>query len=108
MSIEALLKQYLKQLRLPTTAKNFARLAEEAQSLKVGHLEYLCSLLELEVQHRVENKRKECLSDAKFPTTKSLDSFQFEEIPALNKALVLKLFGGQYLAAGENVVLIGG
>jgi DNA replication protein DnaC len=108
VSVDALLKELLKQLRLPTIAENFGRMAEEARSNKVGHLEYLCCLLELELQHRAEKKRRECLSDAKFPTVKSLDSFQFEEIPSLNKALVLKLFGGQYLAAGENVVLIGG
>ena len=108
MSIEAILKQYSKQLKLPTVAQNFSRLAEEAKSNKVGYMEFLSCLFELEVQHRAEKKRRACLSDAKFPTVKSLDSFQFEEIPSLNKALVLKLFSGQYLAAGENVVLMGG
>lgn len=108
MSIDTLLKAYMKQLKLPTIAKNYGRLVEEAQLNKVGYLEYLCCLLELEVQHRAENKRRTCLSEAKFPTVKSLENFQFEEIPLLNKALVLKLFGGQYLAAGENIVFIGG
>jgi DNA replication protein DnaC len=108
VSIDTLLKQHLKDLRLPTMANNFGRLAEEASSNKIGHLEYLCCMLELELQHRAENRRSECLSKAKFPATKSLDSFQFEEIPSLNKALVLKLFGGHYLTAGENVVFMGG
>ena len=108
MSIEALLKQYLKQLKLPTTSQNFVRIAEEAKANKVGYIEYLCCLFELEVQHRAEKKRRECLTNARFPTVKTLDSFKFEEIPSLNKALVLKLFGGQYRAAGENIVFMGG
>lgn len=37
-----------------------------------------------------------------------LDTFKFDEVPALNKSLVLKLFKGQYLHDAENIVLIGG
>lgn len=108
MTTKGLLESYLKRLRLPTIARACERLADEAASNKVGYLEYLCCLLELEVQARDESTRKERISQAKFPTLKMLDTFKFEEVPALNKNLVLKLFKGQYLQAGENVVLIGG
>jgi DNA replication protein DnaC len=108
MTTKGLLESYLKRLRLPTISRACERLADEAASNKVGYLEYLCCLLELEVQARDESTRKERISQAKFPTQKMLDTFKFEEVPALNKNLVLKLFKGQYLHAGENVVLIGG
>lgn len=68
----------------------------------------MCCLLEQEVQARDESTRKERIFQAKFPTIKTLDTFEFEEIPNLNKKVVLKLFGGQYLNNGENVVFIGG
>lgn len=102
-----LLDQYLKRLRLPTVARNYARLAKEAQGNKVNHQEYLCCLLELEVQAREENMRKQRLCNAKFPGHKTLDQFKFDEIAGIDKNLVLQLFRGEYLSAHENVVLIG-
>jgi DNA replication protein DnaC len=63
--------------------------------------------MELEVQSREENRRKERLTQARFPASKTLDQFKFDEIPGLEKNSVLQLFQGSYLAAGENVVFIG-
>jgi DNA replication protein DnaC len=108
MTAKGLLDNYLKRLRLPTMAKAYERLAEEAASNKADYLEYLCCLLELEVQARDESTKKERTSQAKFPVLKTLDAFKFEEIPSLNKKLVLKLFAGKYLQEHENVVLVGG
>ncbi len=103
-----MLSTYLKRLRLPATAKAYERLAEEATATKASYEDFLCCLLEQEVQARDESTRKERIFQAKFPTIKTLDTFEFEEIPNLNKKVVLKLFGGQYLNNGENVVFIGG
>jgi DNA replication protein DnaC len=108
MTTSSLLTDYLKRLKLPAAARNFERLAEEAISNKASYQDYLCCLLEQEVLARDENTRKDRIAQAKFPMQKTLDTFEFEEIPGLNKKLVLKLFSGQYLRAGENVVFIGG
>lgn len=108
MTTSSLLTDYFKRLKLPAVAKNFERLAEEAISNKASYQDYLCCLLEQEVLARDENTRKERIAQAKFPAQKTLDTFEFEEIPGLNKKLVLKLFTGQYLQAGDNVVFIGG
>ncbi|MES6473299.1 IS21-like element helper ATPase IstB, partial [Cutibacterium acnes] len=59
------------------------------------------------IQTRDENRKKERLAQARFPSHKTLDQFRFEEIPTLNKQSVLQLFKGDYMDAGENVVLIG-
>jgi len=103
-----LLDQYLKRLRLPTVAKNYDLLAKEAAINKVAYEEYLCCLTEQEVQAREENTRKDRLIRARFPAIKTLDQFNFEEIPALDKNLVMQLFRGQYLEAAENIVFLGG
>lgn len=102
-----LLDEYLKRLRLPTVAKHYERAAKEADANRVTYQEYLCSLLEQEIQTRDESRRKERLTRAKFPALKTLDNFKFEEVPSLDKKLVLQLFKGQYLQATENVVFIG-
>ncbi len=44
---------------------------------------------------------------ARFPTVKSLDSFDFPAIPSLNKALVLELARGEYIERRENVIALG-
>lgn len=83
-------------------------MAEEAASRKSSYQEFLCCLVEQEVQNRDEKTRKERIAQAKFPALKMLDTFDFAEIPGLDKRLVLKLFKGQYLQLGENIVFIGG
>jgi DNA replication protein DnaC len=108
MTTNALLNSYLKRLKLPNIAKAFERLAEEASTSKASYQEYLCCLLELEVHGRDASTRRERISQAKFPGQKTLDTFEFHEIPSLSKKAVLKLATGQYLGKAENVVFMGG
>ena len=44
---------------------------------------------------------------ARFPTTKSLDTFDFLAIPSLNKPLVLELARCEYIDRNENVIAVG-
>ena len=44
---------------------------------------------------------------AKFPVAKSLDSFDFKAIPALNKARVLELARCEWIERRENVIALG-
>ena len=44
---------------------------------------------------------------AKFPTIKSLDSFQFKAIPSLNKTQVLELARCEWIERRENVIALG-
>tara|TARA_Y100000780_G_scaffold166500_1_gene151446 strand:- start:179 stop:772 length:594 start_codon:yes stop_codon:yes gene_type:complete len=44
---------------------------------------------------------------AKFPTIKSLDSFDFKAIPSLNKMMVLELARCEWIERKENVIALG-
>ena len=44
---------------------------------------------------------------ARFPTVKSLDTFDFPAISSLNKALVMELARGEYIQRRENVIAVG-
>jgi DNA replication protein DnaC len=44
---------------------------------------------------------------AKFPATKSLDSFDFKAIPSLNKALTMELARCAFADRRENVIALG-
>ena len=44
---------------------------------------------------------------ARFPATKSLDTFDFLAIPSVNKPLVMQLARCEYIERRENVIAIG-
>ncbi len=44
---------------------------------------------------------------ARFPATKSLDSFDFKAIPSLNKALTMELARCEFVDRRENVIALG-
>ena len=47
------------------------------------------------------------IKEARFPTVKSLDSFEFAAIPSLNKTLVLEIARCEYVVRRENVIAVG-
>jgi DNA replication protein DnaC len=86
-----LLEHHLKELKLPTFLKEYDRVASRCAAEGVDHPDYLLRLSELELidrNHRMVERR---IEEARFPTVKSLDTFDFLAIPSLNKALVLEL-----------------
>jgi len=107
MGSDLLLRSYLKRLRLPMIAQNYARLAEEAAANNKPYSDYLLALLEGEILQREENTQKIRLLKARFPVTKNLDSFEFSAIPTLNKALILELSRGDYIEKRENIIFMG-
>jgi DNA replication protein DnaC len=44
---------------------------------------------------------------AKFPAVKTLDSFDFEALPSLNKALVMELARSEYVERRDNIIALG-
>ena len=107
MSNDLQIRNYLKRLRLPVVAQNFARLAEEAAANNRTFQDYLFTLLEGEVIQRDEHAQKLRLTRARFPVIKTLDSFEFSAIPSVNKALVLELSRSSFIDRRENVIFIG-
>ena len=65
---------------------------------------YLLRLAELELIDRERRMVERRIREARFPTVKSLDSFDFTAIPSLNKTLVLEFARGEYIARRENAI----
>jgi len=107
MEAEILLKTYLKRLRLPTIGANYRRFGQEAAQTNQPYERYLLALVEAEVHHRESNSERKRITQARFPTLKTLDAFEFAAIPSLNKQGVLELAQGHYIQARENVVFLG-
>ena len=102
-----LLEHHLKELKLPTFLREYDKLASRCAAEGVDHPDYLLRLSELELidrHHRMVDRR---IKAARFPTTKSLDTFDFLAMPSLNKALVLQLARCEYIDRKDNVIAVG-
>ncbi|CAI8734260.1 AAA family ATPase [Brevibacillus sp. IT-7CA2] len=67
----------------------------------------LLALLEQEVLQRDANQIASRTKQAKFPTIKTIDQYDFSVMPALNKPKVLQLSRCEYIEKAENVIFIG-
>lgn len=70
-------------------------------------MRYLLRLSELELLDRERRLVERRIRAAHFPAVKSLDSFDFAAIPALNRMLVLELVRCAYIERRENVIALG-
>jgi DNA replication protein DnaC len=104
---QVLLDYYLKTLRLPSFSREYDKVAGQCAQERVDYPRYLLRLCELEVLDRERRAMERRIRNARFPVTKSLDSFNFTVIPALNKALVLELARCDYIPRKENVLALG-
>jgi DNA replication protein DnaC len=104
---QVLLTHYLKTLRLPTFLREYDKLARLCAGEEVDYPRYLLRLTELKMIDRERRTIERRIKEAKFPAVKSLDSFDFTALPALNKTLVLELARSEYIARRENLIAVG-
>ncbi len=98
-----LLKHHLKQLKLPTMLAECEKLAARAAKDNLDHLAFLLQLCELELIDRERRAAERRLKAAKFPTQKTLESFDFKARPSINKPLVLELAKGNHSHAASGM-----
>ena len=102
-----LLEHHLKELKLPTFLREYRKLAAQCAAAGTDHPDYLLRLAELELIDRHQRMVQRCIRAARFPATKSLDTFEFLVIPSVNKALVMQLAHCEYVEHRENVIASG-
>lgn len=104
---QVLLAHHLKKLRLPTFLSEHDKLARQCAAEGKDHVQYLLRLCELELIERERRMIERRVKAAKFPATKSLDSFDFKVIPSLNKMLVMELARCEFVTRRENIIALG-
>ena len=104
---QLLLDHHLKALRLPTMLREYDHVARQCAAEDLDYPRYLLRMAELELLDRERRATERRIRQAKFPITKSLDSFDFLAMPTLNKAMVLELARCEFLTRRENVLLLG-
>ncbi len=101
------IREYARQLRLPTLGSQFVKLAEEAVKQKLGPIAYLEALLGAELEERERHAVARRITEAKFPKVKTLEEFHFDEAPIIPAAEVRQLAEGGYLSRSEPIILVG-
>lgn len=101
------LTPYLKQLRLSGILDSIEARNRQALESKLAYTEFLALLIQDEVARREQKKFALRLRRAAFRGSKTLDQFDFERLPKLNRTLVHDLATGRYLAERTPVLIVG-
>lgn len=103
MSQTPLFELHLRSLHLSAILANYRRLLGDHHE----PLPYLSDLIALEVGKRHENGVRARIAAAHFPTTKTIESFDFTLQPQLPQAKLLEHFNGAFVESRRNVVFCG-
>ena len=104
---EALLAEYLKQLKLTAILKAYAARAREARNAGSDYEDFLLSLIESELEARADNRLKRRIRDARFPIIKTMENFNFDEAEGLDKRLIREMAEGTYIKEKRNIIFVG-
>jgi len=110
MSVESnrlLLKHHLEKLRLPTIRREWEAAAASCATEGSDYGDFLLRLTERELIEREQRAAQRRIKSARFPVIKTLENFKFQSQPSINETLIKELMSGEYLAARENVLMIG-
>jgi len=98
---------HLKQLRLSGILDSLEARNRQALDGKLAYTDFLGLLIADEVARREQKKFALRLRRASFRASKTLEQFDFERLPQLNRALVHELATGRYLGERVPVLIVG-
>ena len=98
---------FLKRLRLSGVLQTLKTRNQQAIDGKWTYVEFLSRLLEDEVERRAQKQLTLRLRRGSVNTNKSLESFNFDFNPVINRQRVLQLASCDYIRQKRNVLLCG-
>jgi len=104
----ARLNLLLNELRLPAIKVLWPQFAEQSDKEGWPAARFLAVIAEHEIAERGRRRIERHLVEARLPTGKTFDSFDFEAVPMISKAQVTALAAGDgWLGKGANLLLFG-
>ncbi len=97
----------LRQLKLSGFIKTVEARNEQAIKEQMSYMEFLELLLSDEFSNRKDNGNKKRMQKAKFPQIKTLEEYQFNQQPSINKRFIYNLATCEFVRKKENVAFIG-
>jgi DNA replication protein DnaC len=104
---KAELAYLFRAMKAPAAARALPKLAERARQEEWSYERFAESLLQTEQASRDAHGGEARIKAARFPARKTLEEFDFSFQRSVQKTLVLHLGQLDFLAAKENVVLLG-
>lgn len=102
-----LLEETLRQLRLPTMARDYREAVRQATETHEGCEAFLLALTTRELEQRQTNQVNRRLREARFPLLKTLETTDLTKWPGFEATQVRAYAECQYISRHENVVLLG-
>lgn len=100
-------KTLLEKLRCVTAAERIGDTLEEAVKENLSPHEFLCRVLETEVEAREEKRVAVNLKFSGLPVGKTIESFDFSFQPSVDKSRIDMLATCEFIARHENLILFG-
>jgi len=107
MELTHQLMAQLKQLRLSGILATLEARHRQAIDGKWSYIEFLSRLLEDEVERRAQKQLALRVRRAAVNTTKTLEGFDFNFNPSINRQQILQLASGDYIRQKRNVLICG-
>jgi len=101
------LKETLKSLKCYHCANALEATLQQAQENEHSYLDFLSSLLQQELHHRTQNRLKRRLQQAKFPTLKTVEEFDFSFQTSITKKQVNEWLSCHWIEQRHNKILMG-
>lgn len=101
------LAQKLERLRLFETAKNYEALLEAAAKDNLSHQQFLERLLDNEIAYRHERVVARLVKAARFPTIKTIDTFNWSHPTSIPKHLLLNALKLDFVDKRGHLIFLG-
>ncbi len=102
-----LIKNQCKQLNLSALSTQFDASIAEAEKQQMSYLELVKTLLETEINHRMEKDKQRRTKQARLPLSYNLDLFDFDFQNGLEKQQLAQLRELKWLEQNFNIILMG-
>ena len=101
------LREQLAYLKLGALAEQLARALEQAETDKPSYTRFLHDLLDVEITATEQRRLDGRMRFASFPAHKTLEQFDYDAQPGLDRRLVEELATLRFIQEKANLLLIG-
>ena len=101
------LDRLLDKLRMDHLEAQMDAVCEQAAQQQLDYKAFLAQALETEWQGRYQKGIEARMRQARFPWIKTLDQFEFDFQPSLDRRQVRELAGMSFVERAHNVILLG-
>lgn len=102
------LLEHFRVLRIPMPPEQFDAAVARAERERLGHLEFLESLIAEQADQRRERSIQRRIDEAGFREDRRLETFDWRfNAPAIDRVQIEELATGEFIRRGDNLVIVG-